>query len=141
MKKTLFLAAAVVCAAFLLVSCNNTTGNNSNAGGNNNNAAASGNNNNASKPADSKPSASPATAGGGDIGIAECDEYLKKYEACVSDKVPEAARAQLRASLETTRKSWRDLAANPQTKGTLATACKQAHDTAKTSMSAYGCSW
>jgi hypothetical protein len=80
------------------------------------------------------------TAASGDkIGVAECDDYLARYEACVSGKVPEAARAQLEQALATTRKSWRDLAANPQTKSSLAQACKMANDQAKQSMKAYGC--
>jgi hypothetical protein len=83
-----------------------------------------------------------AGAGGGDsIGVAECDTYLKKYEGCLNDKVPEAARASLRASFEQTRKSWKDLAATQQGRAGLAQACKMADDSAKQAMSAYGCKW
>ncbi len=62
-------------------------------------------------------------------------------EACVTDKVPAAQRAQFNASLAQWRKSWHDLAANPQTRGTLAQVCKQSHDQAKQSMKAYGCTF
>ncbi|HYX43221.1 MAG TPA: hypothetical protein VE821_16055, partial [Pyrinomonadaceae bacterium] len=85
--------------------------------------------------------ASPATPSGDKIGVAECDDYLAKYEACVNSKVPEAARAQLKASFEQTRKSWQSLAATPQGKAGLAQACKAAHDAAKQSMAAYGCTF
>ena len=84
---------------------------------------------------------SPATttpASGDKVGVAECDEYLEKYEACLS-KVPEAGRASYQAAFAQVRKSWRDLAANPQTKASLAQACKMATDQAKTSMKTYGC--
>jgi hypothetical protein len=75
------------------------------------------------------------------IGVPECDEYLTKYEKCVKDKVPEAARGQMESAMKQTRDSWKKLAENPATKAGLAQGCKQALETAKTSMSAYGCQW
>jgi hypothetical protein len=75
------------------------------------------------------------------IGVPECDDFLKKYEACVKGKVPEAARAGFNTSMEQWRSSWKKLAENPQTKGTLANACKQSLESAKASMSAYSCEW
>lgn len=80
-----------------------------------------------------------AAASGEKIGVAECDDFIAKYDACVSAKVPEAARAQFNASIKQWRDSWRTLAANPQTKGTLAQACKSAMESARTSMKSYGC--
>jgi hypothetical protein len=84
---------------------------------------------------------STASTSGDKIGVAECDDFIAKYEACVTGKVPAAGQAALKSSLDAWRKSWKDLAANPQTKGTLAAACKTSLDQAKASMSAYGCSW
>ena len=81
------------------------------------------------------------TASGDKIGVAECDEYIQKYEACINSKVPESMRATVKGSLDTARKMWKDAAATPQGKAGLATACKQALETAKTSMGSYGCSW
>ena len=75
------------------------------------------------------------------VGVPECDEYLTKYEKCVKDKVPEAARGQLEQSMKTMRDSWKQAAANPAAKAGLATGCKQALETAKTSMASYGCEW
>jgi|SRR3990167_2916222 len=75
------------------------------------------------------------------IGVVECDDFLTKYEACLSSKVPEASRAALKQSLDQTRTSWKQAAANEQTKGTLATACKQATDSAKQTTAAFGCTW
>lgn len=85
--------------------------------------------------------AKTTTASGEKVGVAECDDFLDKYEACVSGKVPEAARVQYQASLKQWRDSWRQLAANPQTKGSLAAACKMAAEQAKQSMTSYGCSF
>jgi hypothetical protein len=87
--------------------------------------------------------ASPAstTASGGDIGVAACDDFLKKYEACVSGKVPAAAQATFKTSLDTWRSSWKKLAETPQGKAGLETACKSALEQAKTSLGTYGCTW
>ena len=87
-------------------------------------------------------SASSTTASTGDkIGVAECDDFISKYEACVTGKVPAAQQANFKSSIETWRKSWKDLAANPATKGTLASVCKTSLDQAKTSLASYGCTW
>lgn len=74
------------------------------------------------------------------VGVAECDEYLDKLEACITGgTVPEASRSMIKSSLDTNRKQWKDLAANPQTKPSLTTACKTALDTAKKSYTY--CKW
>lgn len=128
MKKTLFLAAFVVCAALLLISCTKTDSNNTNGGGNTNNAAG-GN------------KGGGTTASGTEVGVPECDAYLKKYEACLNDKMPAAARDASRSAMETQRKAWRDAANNPAQKASLGAACKAADDAAKAGMTAYGCTW
>ncbi|HEX8293081.1 MAG TPA: hypothetical protein VF570_15080 [Pyrinomonadaceae bacterium] len=101
---------------------------------------------NANTKAAATPAATAATAAGttsaaGDIGVAECDDFLKKYDACVSGKVPAAAQATFKTSLDTWRSSWKQLANTPQGKAGLATACKAALDQAKTSLASYNCSW
>ena len=101
-------------------------------------------NRDATAPAASQPATSPATTTASStdsIGVAECDAFITKYEACVKDKVPAAARAQFNSTLAQWRKSWHDLAQNPQTKATLAAACKTQLDAAKQSMKAYGCTF
>ncbi len=81
------------------------------------------------------------TASADSIGVAECDEFIKKYEACVSSNVPEAARASYQTGIDTWRKSWKDLASNPQTKSTLADICKRSLEDTKKSMTAFSCAW
>jgi hypothetical protein len=76
-----------------------------------------------------------------EFGVPECDEYFKKYLACIDSKVPESARAQVRLGLDQTKAAWKQAAANPDAKAALATGCKQATETAKTAMTAYGCTW
>ena len=93
----------------------------------------------ASPPA-TAPTAAPASADL-DFGVAECDEYVKKYLACVESKVPEAVRGPIRASLDQTRTAWRQAAMTPEGRTGLAQACSMANESAKTAMAAYGCSF
>jgi len=75
------------------------------------------------------------------VGVAECDNFITAYETCVSSKVPEASRAQLRQAVATWRTQWKKLADNPQTRGTLAAACKTQLEATRTQMKAYGCTF
>ena len=80
-------------------------------------------------------------AAGDKIGVAECDEFIQKYEACVNSKVPETARSMVKANLDSMRAAWKRAAETPQGKAGLAAGCKQALEQAKTTMGSYGCSW
>jgi len=94
----------------------------------------------AATPATPPAATPPASATVADsTGVPECDDYLSKYQACVDSKVPEAARATLRQSLDQTRAAWRSAMTTPGGKNGMAAACTQARDAAKTSMAAYGC--
>jgi|SRR5215471_9734777 len=115
-------------AALLLLACTKSETPNTNAPTANTNKAAPG-------------PTTATTSGGEKIGVAECDEYLDKYEACITNHVPEAARATFNSTMKTTREQWRKLAANPTTKGGLAAACKQALESARTSMKMYNCTF
>ena len=81
------------------------------------------------------------SSGGDQIGIAECDNFINAYETCVSSKVPEAARANLRAAVTTWRTDWKKLADDPQTRGTLTAACQRQRETTMASMKAFNCTW
>jgi|SRR6185295_1390639 len=133
MFKNSLLIFCVLCAA-ILIGCNKTETGNSNSTTDNTN-----------KPATTK--STPATttsttASAGDkIGVPECDDFIAKYEACVSGKVPEMARAQFQSMLKTWRTEWKKAADNPQTKAALAQGCKMSAEQANASMKAYGCSF
>jgi hypothetical protein len=105
--------------------------------------AGAANSSNANKAAGTTAPAStaPVAASGEKIGVPECDEFIAAYDACVSSKVPEAVRAQYKASIEQWRTSWRKLAENPNTKATLAAACKQSAEQARASMKTYNCTF
>jgi len=129
LTKTL-LIFVVLCAA-ILIGCSKTdTMENSNTMANSN------------KPATAATPAKTTTASSGEkIGVPECDDFITKYDACVSSKVPEAARAQYTSAVDQWRSSWKKLADNPATKGTLAAACKQAAAQQEAALKQYGCTW
>ncbi|HSS22394.1 MAG TPA: hypothetical protein VLL54_20145 [Pyrinomonadaceae bacterium] len=129
MLTRLSILLCMLCA-IVLVGCSKTE--------TNTNTASSGN---ANKPATAPATTAPATASAEKVGVPECDTYLANYESCVSGKIPEVARAQYKTALEQTRSSWRKLAENPTTKGTLAAACKQAATQAEAAMKSYGCTF
>ena len=99
--------------------------------------------------ASSAPAASSATpaaptapvSSGEKIGVPECDDFIAAYDACVSVKVPEVARAQYKTAIEQWRTSWKKLAENPTTKATLAAACKQSAEQARVSMKSFNCTF
>ena len=74
------------------------------------------------------------------VGVPECDDYLKKYEACLSAKVPDGVKATLQQSLAQTRAAWKAAAGTDAGKQGLGMACKQAYDGSKAMMQQYGCS-
>lgn len=74
-------------------------------------------------------------------GIATCDDFLKKYEACVASKVPEAQKAVFQSTLEQMRKAWSDAAKNASAKATLESACKQSMEQTKAALSGFGCTF
>jgi hypothetical protein len=126
MTKRIALPMCVV-FAFLLMACATTETNN-------NNAATSG--------TTSAPTPPPTTVASADkIGVPECDDFLAAYDACVTGKVPEAARAQYTATIEQWRTSWKKLAENPQTRSSLAAACRQSAEQARTQMKSFDCTF
>lgn len=134
LRKT-FLVIGILCVG-LLIACGKTE-NTSSTAGNENQAATTTN----STTSTTSTSSASSTASADKIGVPECDDFIAKYDACVSGKVPEAQRAQYKNGIDQWRSSWKQLAANPATKGTLASACKKAAEQQDTAMKAYGCSF
>jgi hypothetical protein len=85
--------------------------------------------------------AAPAAPAAAEFGVAECDEYITKYLACVDSKVPEGMRGMVRQQLDQTKAQWKQAASTPQGKEGLAMGCKAATDAARTAMQAYGCTF
>ena len=140
-RRSLLTLALAACCALMLACAGADNANHSNTtNAANANRAATNAASTATTPATTtSPASTTAAAAGDKIGVAECDDYLAKVDNCITSKVPAAARAQYSVSIEQTRKSWRDLAANPQTRASLASACKQAVESARAAYKSYGC--
>jgi hypothetical protein len=82
-----------------------------------------------------------ATAQAQSTGIAACDDFLTKYDACISSKIPAEQSAMYKTQIDQTRKAWLDMAKNPSTKATMEASCKQTMDATKAALTAYGCSF
>lgn len=77
------------------------------------------------------------------IGVPECDEYIKKYEAClmkIAEKAPQV-KDTMKSSFETSRNAWKQAASTAAGKSTLASTCKQAMETTKQATASYACEW
>jgi len=128
MLRNTALIIGLLCIAFL-VACGKTETTNSTAS-----------NGNSTNPASTSGTASTASSAE-KIGVAECDDFIAKYDACVSGKVPEAQRAMYKNAIDQWRKGWKQLADNPATKPTLAAQCKKIADQQNTALKAYGCTF
>jgi hypothetical protein len=71
--------------------------------------------------------AAEAMPSGGEIGVAECDEYITKMRACL-DKMPAEAKAATQQGFEQSIAAWKQAASNEAAKAGLATGCKSALD-------------
>src|SRR5512143_1466404 len=80
------------------------------------------------------------SSGADSVGIAECDDFLSKYEKCVQG-IPAAARPAMEQNIKQMRDAWKQAAQNSAAKPGLAAVCKQAMEGTKTAMSTYGCQW
>ena len=76
-----------------------------------------------------------------EIGVPECDQYVKNYEACLTDKVPESRREELRQTLNEQRNRWRDAVTGGADQKQVAEQCKSAAAAAMRNLGDYGCSF
>jgi hypothetical protein len=77
----------------------------------------------------SKGSGSDGTPGAASdvTGVAECDEYVQKMEACLS-KIPPESKASLEAGFKQAREGWKEQATSAAGKEGLKGTCKTALD-------------
>lgn len=130
MRRTTILVLSLVCGLVLMACSKTETTNNSNT-----NSTGS----TTDKPATATtPATTTASTSGTSVGVPECDDFLAKYDSC-TNKVPEMVRAQYENAGKQMRDQWKKLADNPQTKGSLAAACKQAVEQQATAWKMYGC--
>lgn len=88
-------------------------------------------------------SAATTEGDAGKVGITECDDYVAKYAACITSKIPEASQGALKSALDQSVAQWKQsiAGANDEAKAAVGQGCKAASDAAKQSMAAYGCEW
>ena len=132
--KRITLVILATAFAVVLVACSKTE-NTSNSNSNSSTTATK----STSTPGTSTASTTAST--GDKIGVPECDDFIAKYESCVSGKVPEIARAQYQSTVKQWKESWKKLAENPQTKGSLVAACKQAREQQEAALKSFGCTF
>ena len=83
-------------------------------------------------------SAAATTSSSEKIGIPECDDFIAKYNACISDHVPAAKKAEYKENIDAFARAWKQLMANSD-KSTVAAACKRHSDMARENMKSFGC--
>ncbi|HMT08945.1 MAG TPA: hypothetical protein PKA82_13150 [Pyrinomonadaceae bacterium] len=116
-------------------------------------AATNTSNNAAAKPAtkadapkaDAPKTDAPKTdvAAGDSVGVAECDDYIKKYEACLTSIAAKAPQVEgpMKTAFQAQRDGFKKTAETPAGKATLKDVCTKAIETAKASTSMYACTW
>jgi hypothetical protein len=85
-------------------------------------------------------SAAPVEVNYVDIGIPECDQYARKYLACLA-QVPEGSRAMMQREFDQTRELWSLTAEKPDRRAGLAAACAQQETASRAAMARYDCDW
>lgn len=93
------------------------------------------------KDAAAKVTARANTSEANEIGIAECDEYIRKYESCLAEKVPEEKRGELRATLDAQRRQWQGSVTAGEDQATIKRQCETEMDSAKRTLNEYGCAF
>jgi hypothetical protein len=73
------------------------------------------------------------------IGIPECDEFVAKYEACITDHVPEAKQRQYRENIQAWVKLWRQRMVEAAPREVVVEACKNHIIASRESMKSFGC--
>lgn len=133
LRKSL-LVFTVMCTA-ILIGCSKTETTN------NSNSVATDGNKNTSATTTTTTTTKTTTSSDEKIGIAECDDFIAKYDACVSSKVPEMVRGPFKNALADWRKQWKKLAEDPANKEQLTKACKQAAEQQAAALKSYGCTF
>lgn len=75
------------------------------------------------------------------IGVAACDQFVTKYEACVGSKVPAAQQSSFKGIVDQMKSAWAEAAKNEASKGDVEAMCKQTAEQMNATMKSYGCSF
>ena len=92
----------------------------------------------AAKPAEeAKPADTAAVPTASDSGVPECEDFIKKYETCVNDKMPAEQREAMKPAFDQMRGAIKEMG----DKTAAAEYCKQMTEQMKTSLEPLGCSF
>ncbi len=80
------------------------------------------------------------SARGDSIGVASCDDYIKKYTKCI-ESAPESVRANMTAAFAQAKAGWVKTASTEMGKNTLDQTCKDAHHNIAPLVRQMGCAW
>jgi hypothetical protein len=83
----------------------------------------------------------PSLAAAQEVGIPVCDDFIAKYESCVTGKIPAASQAEFANALTQWRTEWKKLAADPNNNMILTGICNQMQAQSKASLSPFGCAF
>jgi predicted metalloprotease with PDZ domain len=73
------------------------------------------------------------------VGIPECDEYLEKFEKCMTAKFPASIRPSVAQYVNGAVNNWQKATETPAWRADLARACKTATDRARVLLASSGC--
>lgn len=73
------------------------------------------------------------------FGVAECDDYVKKVNSCIDEKVPADQQGSQRFQLDSQKRKWAEMAKDPVQKEMLGTECRSAASLAQSSLASFGC--
>ena len=74
-----------------------------------------------------------------ELGVQECDDYVRHYETCLTEKVPPTRQSSVRAALDEQKSKWRAAIVDGESKDSLAQQCRSAASLARTNFADYGC--
>jgi hypothetical protein len=74
-------------------------------------------------------------------GIAACDDFFAKYEACIKDKAPADKHAAAPSALDPTRQPVIQMGKDPATKPQAESVCTQIMASVKPHMTEIGCAF
>jgi len=76
-----------------------------------------------------------------ELGVPECDDYIRKVNTCLDDKVPLDDQPAVRFQLQSQRRKWQKMALDPDQRDALAAECRDAAALGEQSMAKYECAW
>jgi hypothetical protein len=74
-------------------------------------------------------------------GVAACDDFFTKYEACIKGKVPADKQAAALSAMDPTRQTVTEMGKDPAMKPQAESVCTQIMASVKPQMSELGCAF